>query len=63
MGDMKVFEGGFFTSWATGEAQEYWHEYPIPSLADLPEPGIELGSAALQADSLPTELWGKPILK
>ena len=27
---------------------------------DLPGPGIERGSLALQADSLPTELSGKP---
>ena len=27
---------------------------------DLPNPGIELGSSALQADSLPTELSGQP---
>ena len=27
----------------------------------LPNPGIEPGSPALQADSLPTELWGKPV--
>ena len=27
---------------------------------DLPDPGVELGSPALQADSLPTELSGKP---
>ena len=31
----------------------------IPSPGDLPDPGIELGSPALQADSLPTELSGK----
>ena len=48
--------GGFFTSWATREAQEYWSGYPIPSPADLPDPGIEPGSPALQEDSLPTEL-------
>ena len=29
---------------------------------DLPDPGIESGSPALQADSLPTELRGKPSL-
>ena len=29
---------------------------------DLPDPGIKAGSPALQADSLPTELSGKPIL-
>ena len=31
----------------------------IPYPGDLSNPGIELGSPALQADSLPTELWGK----
>ena len=50
--------GVFFTSWATREAWEYWRGQPIPSLAYLPDPGIKLGSPALQADSLPTELWG-----
>ena len=31
---------------------------PFPSPGDLPNPGIEPGSPTLQADSLPTELWG-----
>ena len=31
--------------------------------AAIPNPGIELGSPALQADSLPAELPGKPCLK
>ena len=48
--------GEFLISWATMEAQEYWSGQPIPSLANLPDPGIQLGSPALQADSLPTEL-------
>ena len=52
--------GGFFTSWATREAQEYWSGQPIPFPVDLPNPGIKLGSPALQADSLQTELSGKP---
>ena len=52
--------GGFFTSWATREAWEYWSGYPIPSSADLPDPGIKLGSPPLQANSLPTELSEKP---
>ena len=30
------FADGFFTSWATREAREYWSGYPIPSPADLP---------------------------
>ena len=36
--------------------QEYWSELPFPSPGDLPDPGIEPGSRALQADSLLTEL-------
>ena len=36
------------------EAQEHWNGWPIPSPVDLPDPGIELGSPALQVDSLPT---------
>ena len=39
---------------------EYWSGLPFPSPGDLPNPGIEPGSPALQADSLLTELWGKP---
>ena len=35
---------------------EYWSVQPISSPADLPNPGIKLGSPALQADSLPAEL-------
>ena len=35
---------------------EYWSGLPFPSPGDLPDPGIELRSPALQADSLPTEL-------
>ena len=30
-----------------------------PFSRDLPDPGVEWGSPALQVDSLPTELWGK----
>ena len=51
--------------------QEYWSGLPFPSPRDLPDPGlepgspalqagIELGSPAFQADSLLTELQGKP---
>ena len=36
--------------------QEYWSGLPFPSPGDLPNPGIEAGSPALQADSLLTEL-------
>ena len=41
--------------------QEYWSGFLFPSPGDLPDPGIEPRSPALQADSLPTELWGKPL--
>ena len=40
--------------------QEYWSGLSFPSPGDLPQPGIKPGSPALQADSLPTELPGKP---
>ena len=39
--------GGFFTSSATREAQEYWSGQRIPFSVDLPDPGIELGSPEL----------------
>ena len=41
--------------------QEYWSGLPFPSPGDLPNPGIEPRSPALQADSLATELPGKPM--
>ena len=34
--------------------QAYWSGLPFPSPGDLPDPGIEPRSPALQADSLPT---------
>ena len=37
-----------------------WSGLPIHSPGDLPDPGIEPESLALQADSLPAELPGKP---
>ena len=39
--------------------QEYWSELPFPSPGDLPNPGIEPRSPALQADTLPSEPPGK----
>ena len=40
--------------------QEYSSGLLCPSPGDLPDPGIKLGSLALQVDSLPAELPGKP---
>ena len=34
--------------------QEYWSRVPFPSPGDLPDPEIEPGSPALQADVLPS---------
>ena len=42
--------------------QGYWSGLPFPSPGDLPNPRIKPLSPALQADSLPTELQGKPKL-
>ena len=41
--------------------QEYWSGLPFPSPRDLPDLGIKPGSLESQADSLPTELPGKPL--
>ena len=40
--------------------QEYWSGLSFPSPGDLPDPGIEPRSPALQANSFLIELWGKP---
>ena len=40
--------------------REYWSGLPLPPPGDLPDPGIEPGSPALRADSLPAEPQGKP---
>ena len=39
--------------------QEYWSGLPFPSAGDLPDPGIEPRSPALQADALISEPPGK----
>ena len=43
----------------SSSVQEHWNGLPFPSPGDLPSIGIELGSPALQVDSLPAELPGK----
>ena len=55
---LSCIAGGVLTSWATREAQAYWSGWPIPSPANLPDPGVKQGSPALQVNSLPTELSG-----
>ena len=40
--------------------QEYWSGLPFPSPGDLPDPGIERRSPALQADTLTSKPPGKP---
>ena len=40
--------------------QEYWSGLPFPSPGELPHPGIESSSPALQVDSLPLSHWGSP---
>ena len=42
---------------------EYWSSLPCPSPGNLPDPGIEPRSPALQADSLPSGPAGKPFLR
>ena len=38
--------------------QGYWSGLPFPSPGDLPNPGMEPRSPALQADSLPSQILG-----
>ena len=40
--------------------EEYWSGLPFPSPGDLPDPGIEPGLPARQADSLLSEPQGSP---
>ena len=42
--------------------QEYWSGLPFPSSGDLPNPGADPGSPALQAGSLLSELQGSLVL-
>ena len=39
--------------------QEYWSWLPFPSPGDLPDPGVEPGFPALEADALTSEAPGK----
>ena len=47
------------SSWGVSR-QEYWNGLPCPPPGDLPNPGNEHRSPALQVDSLPVELPQKP---
>ena len=58
----------FATSWTVAyqappsmgfSRQEYWSGLPFPSPGNLPDPGIEPRSPALQADALQSEPPGK----
>ena len=58
----------FATQWAVAyqappsmgfSRQEYWSGLPFPSPGDLPNPGIEPESPALEADALISEPSGK----
>ena len=40
---------------------EYWSELPFPSPGDLPDPGIESVSPALQVNSLPLSTREAPL--
>ena len=42
--------------------QEYWSGLPFPSPGDFPDSGIKPVAPALQADSLPSQPPGKPLL-
>ena len=55
-------QAGSLLSEPTREAQEYWSGLAYPFLEGIfPTQELKLGSPALQADSLPAELPGKPL--
>ena len=55
----------FATPWTLQSMEfsrpEYWSEWPFPSPGDLPNPGIEPRSPAMQADSYQLSHKGSPI--
>ena len=46
-----------------GDSPEKNTGVPCPPPVYLPNPGTERRSPTLQADSLPSELWGKPFIR
>ena len=42
--------------------QESWSRLPFPSPRDIPDRGIKPGSPILEADSLPSQRVGKPLV-
>ena len=66
-----VVSDSFATSWTVAlqatlsvgfSRQENWSGLPFPSPGDLPDPGIDPTSCALQADSLLLNHQGSPFL-
>ena len=67
MSHMKTGNGLDLANGATfaslGPILQYWSGLPLPSPGDIPDPWINPGSCELQADSLPSEPLGKPVLQ
>ena len=59
---MSDFAAPWITQTMEFSRPEYWSGLLFPSPGDLPNPGIEPRSPALQEDSLPAEPPGKPQL-
>ena len=55
-----IFSCGWFPLSLGCSRQQYWNGLPHPPPGDLPNPGIEPRSPALQMDSLQSEPPGKP---
>ena len=43
--------------------EKYWNRLPYPPPGNLPNPGLEAASPALQADSSPLSQWGKSLYR
>ena len=59
---VSLIAGGFFTPKPPGKPKNTGVGSLSLLQGNLPDPGIQLGSPALQADSLPAELPRKPFV-
>ena len=53
--------GGFFTSWATREAQEYWSGQPIPSPGESSQTRNQTRVSCIAGGFFTNELWGEKV--
>ena len=58
---VQLFGTPWTVAYQASPSMGYWNGLPFPSPGDLPDPGIEPRSPALEADALTSEPPGKPM--